>query len=164
MRRRPCKPRLRAPPSPYECSGGLSVPRRAPLTQTLVEMTPGAPELVSSGEVRRGAAAGIVSRRVAPPPRAQTCPSRPIRSQRIRLDPNPNRAEPLDQDPTAHTRRYQFGLDFLLKSPHFSSKSTLTPWQCKSFCRSAQIFYTDPPKFSQNRTRHPSLLFLHVRP
>ena len=147
IHRRPCKPRLRAPPSPYECSGGLSIPRRAPLTQTLVKMTPGALELVSSGEVRRGTAAGIVSRRVAPPPRAQTCPSRPIRSQRIRLDPNPNRAEPLDQDPTAHTRRYRFGLDFLLKSPRFSTKSTRTPWQCKSFCRSAQIFTQTPPSF-----------------
>ena len=68
--------------------------------------------LANSGEPQRGAAAGRVTGDRTPPPARPTILSRPIKSQRLRLDWIQTESGSSDPKPTAQIRRYPFGLDF----------------------------------------------------
>jgi hypothetical protein len=92
--------------------------------QTRVESSPGQPSSAISSE------ASPRERRLwrpAPPPVRPTHQSRPIRGQRIRLDPDPICSEPPDSNPTAEIHPYRFSLAILLKCPSASLLSTRCP-------------------------------------
>ena len=80
-------------------------------------------------------------------PRAPLDQSRPIRGQRIRLDPDPICSEPQDLDPMALLARYRFGLVYLLKSPCALLDSTRITSTFKSICSSAQNLSRTPLTF-----------------
>ena len=83
-----------------------------------------------------------------PPPLPRAKPlSRPIRSQRLRLDLGSFKSEPQDLDLTADILRYWFGLEFLLKSPPVSSESTRGPAVFKSNYKWAKNFARTPLSF-----------------
>ena len=105
-------------------AGSLTEPSSSPRWTTRVEVIiPGPnPRQIGHGNtgfgpLRRGAAAGEVFRRSAPPPSPPFALSRPIENLRPRLDPALTKSRPSDPDLTAVVRAYRFGRYFLLKSP-----------------------------------------------
>ena len=105
------------------------------------------------GELRRAStpAAAEQSRRraSAAAPTRRTPLDRQILDQRARLDLSPSHPEPLDRDPTAHIRRYRFGLAYFLKSPRFSTDLTRGPNQCESNSILVLKLYTLAPDLLQ---------------
>jgi hypothetical protein len=132
---------------------------------------PPGPDLVQNkartaeiGQHRRSATVETRFRRPPRRPVRPLAPSRRIRSRRARLDPSQIRSEPLDQDLTALVRRYQFGLAILLKSPCAFSKTTRSPAQFESNCRSAQFLAFRPLNSLEIEPAVQPLVVLHVRP
>ena len=73
-----------------------------------------------------------ISRRPAPPPSSPFNQIHPIRNQRIRLDPEAIKSEPLDLDPRAHIETYPFGLADFIKSPWVLLELSRSPAEFKT--------------------------------
>jgi len=99
------------------------------------------------GQVWRAPPREAISGDPALPLRAPFILGRPIWRQWSRLDRRQIRSGPSDRDPTAHIRRYRFGLVFLLKSPRSFAESTRRPELCKSIYRSVLYLAVDPLTF-----------------
>ena len=123
----PSHPHPLATLMPGNTMGGSRMTCRSSLNQSPIESTPGTPIWQTPVSPRRAPPQKPQVRRLAPPPARPFFQNHPIRGQRIRLDPDPIRSEPLDQDPIAHARRYRFALDILLKSPSSFLESTRGP-------------------------------------
>ena len=130
-------------PSP-EWPVGSRMTRGSSPTQSLLESQPGVPSSASSGAAPPRERVSGGQRRRFP---ATSALSRPIKNGRARLDRIPIRSEPLDLDPTAHTRRYRFGLAILLKRPWIYFKSTRSPVPFKTISNHAQIYSLRPLSF-----------------
>ena len=116
-------------------------------SKLLLESTPGTLVRPSPVRNRRAPPRKPQVRRLAPPPARPFFQNRPIRGQRIRLDPVSIRSEPLDPDPSAWIHAYRFSLGILLKRPPAFRISTRSPCLCKYIYRSAQIFTGNPLTF-----------------
>jgi len=120
---------LQPPPQPRSCprassnlsraTSGSRAPRRSSPAQSPLKSQPRGPSSASSGAAPPRERVSGGQRRRFP---ATSALSRPIKNGRARLDRIPIRSEPLDLDPTAHTRRYRCGLANLLKRPWVSFK------------------------------------------
>ena len=130
---------LRPSPCPSKCPGELHVPRRPLRTQVRVDLTPGAPDLLTPAAPRPRAAALREQRRR---PARPNPPSRPIRNRRPRLEPQLFRSEPLDRDPSAQIQRYRFAMVVLHKNPSVFLESTRTPLMFKNIYGLAQFFFS----------------------
>ena len=97
-------------PLPKPTSGSRAPCRSSP-TQSPLKSQLGGPSSVRSGNAPPRERVSGGQRRRFP---ATSALSRPIKNGRARLDRIPIRSEPLDIDPTTHTRRYRFGLANLL--------------------------------------------------
>ena len=156
---RPGTSRRRAPPrrtatSVAHAAPAFPEPSRSPRWITRVAVIIPGPNPRQNGHwntgfgpLRRGATAGKVSRRPAPPSSSLFPLVCPICFGRPRLDHIHSRSEPPDGDPTAEILPYPFGLSLLLKSPRLSLKSSRSPLMFRNNYSSAHIFARTPLSF-----------------
>ena len=94
-----------------------------------VRFSPGNTVLVKSGSTPPPL---LAAGSLPPPPAPPTTLSRPIRNQRVGLDPDPIYSEPSDPDPRAQNKTHRFGLALFLKRPSVFPYSTRSPPLVKS--------------------------------